>query len=116
MIALICPNEFGVYDGKIYLQFPSHMLSENGGFYTSKQGCLIDICIANEIKELWDKGVSTYGSCCGHGVAHGMINVDKKDVEKMVSMGYDYHPDIKEDFHPHTFIPKSEHKNTHTLK
>ena len=27
----------------------------------------IDACIAPVIKHLWDKGVNTGGSCCGHG-------------------------------------------------
>lgn len=28
---------------------------------------MIDTCIASVIQHLWDKGVNTGGSCCGHG-------------------------------------------------
>lgn len=116
MVKLICPNEFGKYDNKIYLQFPDHMLSKYGGFYTNKEGCIIDLCIAEEISHIWEQGISTYGSCCGHGLSTGMINVDEKDVSKMVNMGYDFHPEIREGNHPYTFIPKSFHKEVHEFK
>lgn len=111
MTLLICPSDFGEYDGKIYLKFPSHMLSVNGGYYTDKEGCLIDLCLVNEIRELWDKGVSTYASCCGHGRIHGTIAVDEKDRQKMVELGY---KTVAEN--DCTFISKSKHKEKYKLK
>lgn len=112
---LSCPNEFGIYDGKIYLEFPRHMLYEYGGFYNNKRGCLIDLCIVEEIKYLWSLGITTYGSCCGHGINAGMINVDKKDVELMIKLGYKK-VKTQRDCYPYTFIPKSKHRNVHMFE
>lgn len=102
-----CPNEFGTYKGNVYLDFPEHMLLVNGGFYHTKVGCLVDICIADEIKDLWNKGISTYASCCGHGLIASSVIVDRKDVNVMKSLGYvrnESRNDICE------FFLKSKHK------
>ncbi|PAV30291.1 hypothetical protein CIL05_07425 [Virgibacillus profundi] len=104
-----CPNEIGTYKGCIYLEFPKHMLKEYDGFYETVFGCDVDYCIAGEIQDLWDQGVTTYGSCCGHGINEGMINVDEKDVSKMYKLGYKLFPSQK-GMYPYTFIPKSRHK------
>ncbi|BAP30128.1 uncharacterized protein CHSO_1091 [Chryseobacterium sp. StRB126] len=54
----------------------------------------IDPCIIDEIKELWRLGITTYGSCCGHNKAESFVNVDEKDIVKMLSIGYvQNHPD-----------------------
>ncbi|MCK9273343.1 hypothetical protein M0P65_07445 [Candidatus Gracilibacteria bacterium] len=48
----------------------------------------IDPCIIEEIKELWNKGIITYGSCCGHNLYESFVNVDESNIEQMLSMGY----------------------------
>jgi len=54
----------------------------------------IDRCIVDKIKELWDLGIKTYGCCCGHGEQESFVNVDKKDIQKMIDLGYIMnHPD-----------------------
>lgn len=111
MTMLICPNEFGWYDSKIYLSFPKHMLSKNGGYYTYKEGCLIDLCLVKEIRNLWSKGISTYASCCGHGRILGAIATDKKDEQKMLELGYEFFRESDS-----TFIAKSKHKTRHRMK
>ncbi len=114
MTILFCPNNYGVYDNKIYLTFPNHMLTEYGGYYEEKQGAVIDLCIVSEIRSLWNLGITTYGSCCGHGRGTGMVNVDEKDVDRMVEMGYEYY-DVEAGNYPHTFRLKSKHKDMHEL-
>jgi len=54
----------------------------------------IDPCIVDEIKELWSKGIVTYGSCCGHNKLESMVNVDDSQSDLMLEMGYVMnHPD-----------------------
>lgn len=36
----------------------------------------IDACIAPALQALWDAGVRTIGSCCGHGSGHGVISLE----------------------------------------
>jgi len=49
----------------------------------------IDRCIAPEVIELWNVGIETIESCCGHGQG-GYIAVDNKHVPKMITIGYEY--------------------------
>ncbi len=105
---LNCPNEFGIYDSMIELRFPDHMLKENGGYYTNKVGCQVDCCLVNEIKQLWENGVVTTGSCCGHGLIQGMINVTESSVDLMFKLGYEL-IDVPKGCWEHSFIPKTNH-------
>lgn len=103
-----CPNEFGIYSAMIELKMPSHLLKINGGYYTEKVSCSIDLCLVDEIKCLWSKGVVTLGCCCGHGINKGMINVAEKSVDTMLHLGYML-LDTEGKFYPNTFLPKSKH-------
>jgi len=49
----------------------------------------IDNCIVGEIKDLWNKGIQTTASCCGHNTSPGIISVLPKYVEKMKKLGYE---------------------------
>lgn len=54
----------------------------------------IDPCIVEEIKDLWSKGIVTYGSCCGHNTHESMVNVRDDQSGLMIEMGYVMnHPD-----------------------
>lgn len=54
----------------------------------------IDPCIIDEVKELWDLGIITFGSCCGHNKAESFVNVHDKDIDRMLELGYvQNHPD-----------------------
>jgi len=35
----------------------------------------IDACIASVISKLWDNGISTIGSCCGHNGSFGFSSI-----------------------------------------
>lgn len=48
----------------------------------------IDECIADEIEDLWSKGIKTTGCCCGHGFALGFIEVTDNCIEDMEKLGY----------------------------
>lgn len=54
----------------------------------------IDPCIYNEIDELWNNGIITLGSCCGHNKTESFVNVDDSCIDKMIGLGYKMnHPD-----------------------
>lgn len=110
---LKCPNEFGIYDNSIYLEFPPYMRFENGGFYSSKDGCLIDICVVDEIKYLWEQGIHTYGSCCGHGKTNPSVCVHEKDFAKMEKLGYKKDVNERKNY---IYKLKSEHTDKHLLE
>ena len=49
----------------------------------------VDTCLQNEIQDLIRKyKIWTIGSCCGHGVKQGFIQVAENCVEKMLELGY----------------------------
>lgn len=114
MVILKCPNEFGLYDSKIYLEFPEYMLSVNGGYYSTKTGATIDICIVDEIRYLWSQGIVTYGSCCGHGRGRGMVNVGDNDLDIMYKLGYEKDTS-KMGMSSNAFFLKSNHKHDYEI-
>lgn len=64
----------------------------------------IDRCIEAEILGLWDRGIQTIESCCGHNVAPGYIAVRRpEDYAAMAALGYVRHPDV-----PHVFLRLGE--------
>ena len=74
----------------------------------TKRGFCCDICLEKEIDDLWDNGVRTVGSCCGHGVAPPFIQVlDDESVQKMHELGYVQLPVDKHGNGKNCFSPKS---------
>lgn len=53
-----------------------------------KDSIQVDECIADEIEELWSKGIKTCGCCCGHGFSLGFIQVVDDCIEQMEKLGY----------------------------
>lgn len=64
-----------------WVHAPAHMPKDNGY-------CL-DLCIAHEVMQLWMKGVTTTGCCCGHNTQEGYIGVIEKDIPIMESLGFE---------------------------
>lgn len=59
----------------------------------------IDPCIVDHIKFLWENGIDTLGSCCGHGILDASVYVYEEDTSKMIELGYEpmnegEHPNI----------------------
>lgn len=54
----------------------------------------IDRCILPELQKLWDEGISTFCSCCGHGNDEkAFIRVGAEYADKMAELGYEpYEP------------------------
>jgi hypothetical protein len=55
--------------------------------WSRKESICIDACIADVIKELWDKGITTGGSCCGHNKENPSVIVwENEDVNEAFSV------------------------------
>lgn len=68
----------------------------------------IDNCILEEIEYLWNKGIKTVESCCGHNTAPGFIAVTDDSIWLMIELRYQWlHRPYQEDFDPSYFIPQS---------
>ena len=80
-----CNNvQMGSYGNQLWVHPPAHMPKDNGY-------CL-DRCIAEEVMQLWMKGIITTGCCCGHGKVAPFIGVATEDIPKMKEMGYQVAP------------------------
>lgn len=51
-------------------------------------GVEIDKCLIPEIKWLWNNGIETLASCCGHNKIEPTIIVKSKYIDKMKQLGY----------------------------
>lgn len=49
----------------------------------------IDKCIVDKVIFLWENGVKTFGSCCGHNKLQGFINVGEDFYEKALTLGFE---------------------------
>lgn len=52
---------------------PNIVLDPRSLFPTTTRTVSVDACIANVVQELWEAGVWTRGSCCGHGTREASI-------------------------------------------
>ena len=94
-----CNNvAMGSYDNQLWVHAPAHMAKANGY-------CL-DRCVAEEIMQLWMKGITTTGCCCGHGKVAPFINVGTKDIPKMKKLGYLVAPNSCRPEDEDSFYPK----------
>lgn len=71
--------ELGSYKAAIERVAPS---------WSSKPTLCIDSCILDEVLWLWEYGIITNGSCCGHNIVHPYIGVDISSVQKMSELNY----------------------------
>jgi hypothetical protein len=63
----------------------------------------VDRYIAQEILRLWDQGIRTLNSCCGHNKAPAFIVVCAEHESRMEALGYRALPDRS----PRLFHPQS---------
>ena len=69
--------EFGSYDVTIPVWYDRR-----------KRVVDIDVCIVLEVLELWNKGIVTIESCCGHNKQPGYIMVEECCIDEMLQLGY----------------------------
>lgn len=95
-----------LYPPKNFITY--NIITDDNEIY--KKEVQVDECLADEIKELWSKGIKTCGCCCGHGFALGFIEVTYdciKDMENMGYVHYIYPIDCGGTERKDAFIPKS---------
>jgi len=81
-----CKNIYiGNYKRQVSMKDPFNTRNRNDGWVC------IDICICQEIAELWNNGIRTIESCCGHNTKDGYIITLIEDKEKMMRLGYTRH-------------------------
>jgi hypothetical protein len=91
--------EIGSYANQVLLSAPSHMPKENG--------YCIDRCLAGEVQELWARGVTTTGCCCGHNKVAPFIGVAPDDIQTMKALGYRVRPNPMRPNDEDCFVPMS---------
>ena len=70
---------------------PKNFLTLNFDPSEYKNEVWVDECLADEIEDLWSKGIKTTGCCCGHGVDLGFIEVTDECIDKMLKLGYQHY-------------------------
>lgn len=70
----------------------------------------VDTCLQHEICELWKRGVTTIGCCCGHGRKQAYVQVTPQSVQKMHELGYEPLQETEDGqgkwcFKPKTYLP-----------
>ena len=66
-----------------------------------------DKCLADEIKYLWSKGITTTGCCCGHNFGCPYIGVTDSSSDKMRKLGYKVQYNPFDPYYDNEFYPKS---------
>ena len=81
-----CKNiKIGSYGNQVLLPCPDHMypLKNVLGEIKEVQAICVDACLSLEIQELWSKGITTTGCCCGHNKVLAYIGVADSDISAM---------------------------------
>jgi hypothetical protein len=102
--------EIQSYDNQTVVIYPHWFISEK-----KVRAAGIDNCILEEILQLWEAGVQTTESCCGHNKAQGYISVVDSSIPKMKKLGYEaYQSNFRNEsgwdgngYRPDSFKPKS---------
>ena len=67
----------------------------------------VDKCLADEIKYLWSKGITTTGCCCGHNFKCPYIGVTDTSSDKMKELGYKVQYNPFDPYYDNEFYPNS---------
>lgn len=98
----------GSYDNQIQINnLPTHIRAFKAKLGGDPKSICLDVCIAEEVQDLWELGFTTTGCCCGHNKLEPFIGVIDQDIPRMKAMGYEvkYNPSRPEA--EDSFIPTS---------
>ena len=98
-----------IYNCNKKILYPPKNFIKYNCFEGYRDSVIVDACLADEIEDLWSKGIKTTGCCCGHGEELGSILVTNDCIPMMEELGY-VHYIFKEDYGENrndAFIPKS---------
>lgn len=77
-----------MYDCKKVTLYPPKNFLKRNVYEGYLDSVVVDACLAEEIEELWSKGIRTTGCCCGHGKHIGNICVGYECIPVMKDLGY----------------------------
>lgn len=100
----------GEWERTVCVLIPSFIeLRYNNPDHKIRKTVGIDICLLDEIWELWRLGIVTTGNCCGHNKkgAPAYIGVVDEDIKRMKILGYEVQPNPNDLKREDSFIPKS---------
>lgn len=103
-------ENFRLYNCGVKILIPPKGLIKYNCEDKPKERVSVDGCLADEIEELWRKGIKTTGCCCGHGRELGFIEVTEDCIPMMEELGYAhyiYEPEFGGADRKDAFIPKS---------
>lgn len=92
LVTCCCPKVGPTVDNDTHraatLKRPAHM-------YPTARGDVIgvDPCIVPMVRWLWDQGIWTMASCCGHHRARPSIGVAPEHSRHMLDLGFESFPD-----------------------
>jgi hypothetical protein len=102
-----CKNvAIGSYDNQVVTNLPHHMIAyKAAGRFSNVDSICLDVCIAEEVQDLWLLGITTTGCCCGHNKMPSYIGVIPNDISRMKDLGYEVafnpsRPDDEDSFTP----------------
>lgn len=83
-----CNNvDFGDFTNIVKLKVPQ--IYKDKFPNTKREYFYIDKCISDEVQSLWNLGIVTMASCCGHNKLDGDIAVSDEFIPKMKELGYE---------------------------
>lgn len=74
---------YGDYSNQVSVRMPDSWVTEK-----QTRDICVDACMVPELLYLWNKGIRTIASCCGHGRHKSIIVVDEAHSEHMEKMSY----------------------------
>ncbi len=106
-----CDNiEIGSYDNTIILGYYPCMREYRDSRMSKgfpPNGIAVDKCIANDVISLWQLGIRTFGSCCGHNKTQPYIDIHEEDFEQAVFYGWESIKDANFSVYPKLYYVKS---------
>lgn len=82
------------YANQIQIELPEWSTERARRIKEGMSTCVcIDPCIVEDIQFLWESGIETLNSCCGHNCRYAWVAVPESCYEKMKGLGYRQHPE-----------------------
>lgn len=99
------------YTNQVVLELPSHVRKymDNSPCRSSGPTVAVDRCLVGELQDLWSRGITTTGCCCGHNEWRHMsyIGVLFEHIPAMKALGYEVRPNKMRPGDEDSFVPKS---------
>ena len=94
------------YQNQVVLKPPFQIVTCLGDV---RETVCVDRCLADEVQQLWLRGIKTTGCCCGHNKHRHMayIGVAFENIVAMKDLGYAVRPNPMRPADEDSFVPKT---------